>query len=224
VIYAQTNAPYPNRVQIVLSPYIGPISQGGPFGTFDPRRDLQVYVDGQLQVVQNFAFDAANNRYLLYTANAINLQGVIQVVYAPPNPAFQSTALGWGVSWGSSWGGSTAVRYVPGFALRASYSTQGDSGLLPQLALIASPTVSAPGGPVTLVWQTANVAQILIAGNNGVDPAFRFPATGLHSGASGVYTYTVGFTDSIVLTMSGYDSGGNPIAGLLPVAATLTVT
>lgn len=87
-MYAQTNLPYPNRIQIVLAPLVGPFVQDGPLGAFDPRRDLQVYVDGALQTVQTFSFDPANNRYLLFMATAINLQGVIQIVHHVPSPPF----------------------------------------------------------------------------------------------------------------------------------------
>jgi hypothetical protein len=88
-MFAQTNEPYPNRIQIVLAPFFGPFVQDGPLGAFDPRRDLEVYVDGVLQPVQTFAFDAANNRYLLYMQNAINLNGTIQIVHHVPSPPFQ---------------------------------------------------------------------------------------------------------------------------------------
>jgi hypothetical protein len=92
-MYAQTNLSYPNRIQLVLAPLQGPFAQDGPLGAFDPRRDLRVYVDGTLQTVQGFSFDAANNRYLLFTATAINLQGVIQVVHHVPSPPFVSGVL-----------------------------------------------------------------------------------------------------------------------------------
>jgi hypothetical protein len=88
-MYAQTNAPYPNRIALWLSPFTGPFVQDGPLGSFDPRRDLQVYVDGTLTTIQSFSFDAVNNRYLLYCASAINLQGVIQVIHHVPSPPFQ---------------------------------------------------------------------------------------------------------------------------------------
>ena len=88
-MYATTNGPYANRIAIWLAPFFGPFVQDGPLGEFDPRRDLEVYVDGVRQVVQTFAFDAANNRYLLYLQNAINLKGTIQIVHHVPSPPFQ---------------------------------------------------------------------------------------------------------------------------------------
>lgn len=83
-----TNAPYPDRIQLVLTPLLGPFVQGGPLGTFDPRRDLEVYVDGELIPVRTFSFDANNNRYLLFMDRNINLQGVVQVVHHMPSPPF----------------------------------------------------------------------------------------------------------------------------------------
>jgi hypothetical protein len=88
-MYAETNAPYPNRIQIVLTPFVGPFVQDGPLGTFNPIRDLQIWVDGVLIPVQTWSFDVANNRYLLYMNQAINLQGVIQVIHHVPSPPFQ---------------------------------------------------------------------------------------------------------------------------------------
>lgn len=89
-IYAETNAPYPNRIALYLAPYVGPFFQNGPLVTFNPIRDLQVYVDGTLQTIQTWSFDSVNNRYLLYLNQAFNLQGVVQVVHHVPDPPFYS--------------------------------------------------------------------------------------------------------------------------------------
>ena len=89
-IYAETNAPYPNRIALYLAPYVGPFFQNGPLVTFNPVRDLKVYVDGTLQTIQTWSFDAVNNRYLLYLNQAFNLQGVIQIVHHVPDPPFYS--------------------------------------------------------------------------------------------------------------------------------------
>ncbi len=90
-MYVQTNQPYNDRIQIVCDPYIGPFTQDGPRGSFDPRRELQVSVDGQLIPVRTFVFDANNNRYLLYMDQPINLQGVIQITHHMPSPPFRYT-------------------------------------------------------------------------------------------------------------------------------------
>jgi hypothetical protein len=87
-MYAETNQPYPNRIQLVCTPFVGPFVQDGPLGAFDPRRDIEVWIDGVLTPVQTFTFDVANNRYLLYMSAAFNLQGVIQLVHHVPDPPF----------------------------------------------------------------------------------------------------------------------------------------
>lgn len=88
---AETNASYPDRIQLILDPYVGPLQQDGPLGNFDPRRDLEVYVDGVLVPVRTSSFDKVGNRYLLFMDRAINLQGVIQVVHHMPSPPFIAT-------------------------------------------------------------------------------------------------------------------------------------
>lgn len=85
-----TNGPYPNRIQILCTPYIGPFVQDGPLGLFNPSRDLDIYVDGVLQTVQTFSFDEVGNRYLLFMARTFNLRGLIQVVHHMPSPPFSA--------------------------------------------------------------------------------------------------------------------------------------
>lgn len=85
-----TNAPYPNRIQLLLGDYIGPlIKPTSPPLEFDPTVDLEVYVDGIPLVIQNASYDAVNNRYLLFADRPFNLQGVIQIIHHVPNPPFQ---------------------------------------------------------------------------------------------------------------------------------------
>ena len=108
----KTNAPYPNRIQWILGDYyVGPFTQDGPLGQFDPRRDLEVYVDGTLITVRSFVFDGANNRYLLYMSQNFNLQGVVQVIHHMPNPPFNDSSsapppslYGFGMLFGSLFG------------------------------------------------------------------------------------------------------------------------
>ena len=85
-----TNAPYPNRIQILLGDYIGPLIQPiSPPIEFDPTVDLEVYVDGVPLVIKNASYDAVNNRYLLFADRPFNLQGIIQVIHHMPSPPFQ---------------------------------------------------------------------------------------------------------------------------------------
>jgi hypothetical protein len=93
VMNVVANGPYPNRLQLVLQyPYVGPLTQDGPLGLFDPARDLQFYCDGALLTVQTSYFDSINNRYLVFMTQAFNLQGFVQVVHHVPNPPFMSLA------------------------------------------------------------------------------------------------------------------------------------
>lgn len=130
-IQAATNASFPNRIELYFSPYIGPLTQTGPLGTFNPTRDLEVYVDGTLFTVQSWSFDVAFNRYLLFLPQQFDLQGIVQLLHHMPSPPFFSanflggsgpvpipafaiiavftsseptTSHGWGLEWGSFWG------------------------------------------------------------------------------------------------------------------------
>jgi hypothetical protein len=105
----ETNAPYPNRIQYILEhDFVGPFVQDGPLGNFDPRRDLEVYVDGSLTTIRSFTFDSSNNRYLLYTVNPFNLQGIVQVIHRMPNPPFHDSPVpplfGFGENFGNIFG------------------------------------------------------------------------------------------------------------------------
>ena len=92
MLVAQTNAPYPNRIQLVLGDWIGPLIQpSSPPVEFDPTNPehLEVYVDGLPLIIQNVSFDSVNNRYLLFADKQFNLQGVVQVIHHMPDPPFQ---------------------------------------------------------------------------------------------------------------------------------------
>ena len=92
---AQINSSYPNRIQLSLGDFIGPLAQpGSPPVDFDPRVDLEVYIDGSLETVKSFSFDPVNNRYLLFMEKNIDQQAVVQVVHHMPDPPFQGTLQG----------------------------------------------------------------------------------------------------------------------------------
>jgi hypothetical protein len=88
-----TNGPFPNRLALYCAPQTGPYISPA-LGAFDPRRDMQFYVDGDLLNIVSFSFDAVNNRYLMFSYGAFNLQGVVQGTYHAPSPAFLSSATG----------------------------------------------------------------------------------------------------------------------------------
>lgn len=139
---AITNGGLLDRIQLLCSPLVGPFSQNGPLGSFDPRRDVFAYVDGKLIPVTTFSFDPGNNRYLLYLAQQINVQGMIQLVHRMPNPPFTATGAGgfgalFGVnfdensgSFGSNFGisfdtGNSGGGPLAGFAIIASFFASG---------------------------------------------------------------------------------------------------
>jgi hypothetical protein len=111
---------FPDRLQLELGTSFGPFSQDGPLGQFDPRRDLEIYVDGRRVPIVTAFFDQPNNRYLMFTDRSINTDGVVQVVHHIPNPPFFTQAQGWGLNWGVAWGLSSPGFPVGGFALLAT--------------------------------------------------------------------------------------------------------
>jgi hypothetical protein len=120
---------------------------------------------------------------------------------------------------------------LPGFALIASYSSQGDAALAPQATLYAVPANTHAHVPINLLWDTLNVSFVGISGNNGVDyqsppPPGSFAGfnTGLLSTTgSGLYIVNQGFTATITLTLQAYDALQNPILGLTSTVV-ITIT
>jgi hypothetical protein len=70
----------------------GPLVQSGPLGDFDPRRDIEIYVDGDLVPVRTAFYNSAQDSYLLLMDRTINVQGVIQAIYHITDPPFKTTA------------------------------------------------------------------------------------------------------------------------------------
>jgi len=112
---------------------------------------------------------------------------------------------------------------IPGFAIVGTYSTSGDSSSTPAAALSAIPSstpAATPPTEIVLLWNTTAVGQIEITGNNGQDPPFD---TGrISTLGSGVYVVANGFTKTITLTLTAYDSTGHPLG--LTATATVTIT
>ena len=95
---ATINAPYPNRITLDCAPLIGPFVSE-TLGNFDCTRDVRVYLNGDLLAITSFAFDANNNRYLMYTQKpflsgieAVDSAYVLQVVHHMPKPPFQTAS------------------------------------------------------------------------------------------------------------------------------------
>jgi hypothetical protein len=119
---------------------------------------------------------------------------------------------------------------IPGLALTASYSPMGDSSLPPQATFFIVPSSALAGQTVNLVWDTANVAYVRITGDNHVDyqtPPPPGSVSGFDTGfvnasGTGVYVVGNGFTASITLTLTAYNSSFVSLG--LTSSATLTIT
>ena len=92
-MYAQTSGTHADRVVIFLTPLIGPLTQDGPLAGFDPRRDVEIYVDGVLVPVRTAFFNSVQNSYVLFMDRAIDVQGIIQVMHHMPDPSFVDDSL-----------------------------------------------------------------------------------------------------------------------------------
>lgn len=96
---------------------------------------------------------------------------------------------------------------LPSFALIATYSTSGDTSTTPSADLVSIPGSTTAFLPVTLLWNTANIVQIEITANNGIDAPID---TGLvNTQGSGVYTLTAGLSKTTTFTMNAYDTIGH---------------
>jgi hypothetical protein len=186
------NLPYPNRIQLVASTalsYLLPLSSAGALGSFDPRRDVSVYVDGARVTVRTFTFDAVNNRYLLYTDVPFNVQGVVQVSHSMPSPPFIFLS------------GQT----LPGFTVAAIYSANPDD-LISSATLTAQPTNALAGAPIQLFWTSSNVDSVRIVGggfDSGLISTTGFGSCIISAGLAATATLTLtGFNNSISVCSS----------------------
>jgi hypothetical protein len=106
MLNAATTGTYPNRIVIQCVPLTGPFSSAVT-GSFDPTKDVKVYVDGEGLNITSYIFDSVNNRYLLFADKTFNLQGIVQVIHHMPNPPFTDS--------------SSPPNTLGGFALTAIY-------------------------------------------------------------------------------------------------------
>jgi hypothetical protein len=96
---------------------------------------------------------------------------------------------------------------VPGFAILASNSPQGDGGLPPWASFLAIPSSSPPSTPISVFWATMNASAVEVA-----DPSLSPPLdTGrVSTTGGGAYTIGDGFGASTALLCTAYDLSGEP--------------
>ena len=88
---------------------------------------------------------------------------------------------------------------LPGFALFASFSEEGDVALPAWATFTAVPSSTTAGTPVYILWSSNNVAAVSIEG----------APTLINTNGSGIYEFVSGFSVSTVVTCIAYDSLGN---------------
>jgi hypothetical protein len=81
---------FPNRIELRLGIYQGPLSIPSTEAGFTPASDLRIFVDGILMPVQSAVFDSGVNRYLMYTTQPIATTSLVQVTHHMPNPPFKT--------------------------------------------------------------------------------------------------------------------------------------
>jgi hypothetical protein len=186
MITAEVNTPFPNRIQLQLNDFIGPL-ESTRLGLFNPGRDLEIYVDGDPLTVQAFTYDAANNRYLIYAPNTFDLQGTIQVTYHLPNPIFVSTG-------GGGLGTLTEGPYNPGLGMNSGAASPPS----PDVAW-SNPSNITAGSPSS--YATVSIVEAVTV------PFFNFAnAPGTHRGTNS-YTFDIGTTLSAWSPTQGYVPG-----------------
>ena len=200
-------------------PIFGPFEQTsagsppitGPLGNFDPRRDLDVYVDGNLVPVQASSFDAPNNRYLLNMGGAFNLNGTIQVVHHITSPAFVG-GVGAFPAGVSASGSSTAV--FPAATSGVSFVSPPTSGVLGAPAMF---TVSVVNDAISTSAHSGGLGYVagdtgyIVGGNNGafyrVDSVFVPSSVSLNN--SDVESSSGAAPVSVFLTGLGAPTSGD---------------
>ena len=91
---------------------------------------------------------------------------------------------------------------LPGFALFASFSSEGDTSLPAWATFTAVPASTTAGTPVYILWSSNNVVAVSIEGAPSL----------INTNGSGIYEFVSGFSVSTVVTCIAYDSMGNIVS------------
>jgi hypothetical protein len=164
VVSLQTNALYPNRLEMYVNDFQGPLVSD-TLGSFDPRRDLDIYNAGTLVTPRAFTFDEPNNRYLIYFKDALSYDALVQAIHHIPSSPFHGINAT-----------EQNPQNVPGFALVAVRVDQidGDNDVIVK-AFYHVPEGKVPANvPVLLLWEVDNAAYVIIDGpgiSTGQQPA-----------------------------------------------------
>lgn len=172
--------------------------------------------------------------------NSLGTSPLVAISGTASQATFETTALSVGVhSISGVYSGDLGVLYNPStsgallqqvqpqvfpqnvltaFSLQATFSPNGDTNLPPQAALQAVPQSTHAHTSITLLWNTVNVGQVQITGNNGIDPPFNSGL--LATSGNGAFIVGNGFTATITLILNCFDKVGAP----LPVSAQTTIT
>jgi len=194
-ISAVVNGNYSTRIQLQLGSLTGPLSSSA-LGAFDPRRDLDIYVDGAPMKILSFTFVVASNQYFMFTAHSFSPTAIVQVIHHMPVGPFTAS------------NGS-----VPGFALIASVATGFDT-LTPAIGISTAPTLTNQTVPV--IWSAAAVPQVrIVCSAAGFDTGV-FPVL---SAAGVVYMPPFTAEGTYPVTITAYDLSGT----LLSAPAAITV-
>jgi hypothetical protein len=237
-ISLETNAPYPNRIQLILGDQItGPLV--GSTRAFNPSVDVTVYIDGIAVALANWSFDSANNRYLLYTYAIFDPTSIVQAVYHMSTPLFfGSYIMGYGDGgYGDPGYGDILATTPPpllgGFSLVASYSTSGDTTPTIVTSVPGSATLTVSVYPTSPPYDTPFLvifsssittyvqASIPAAGSYGGHTSGMVSATASAVGVIGIPGAPIG---SYQVTLAAYNADATPVLqGGTQLTATIPV-
>jgi hypothetical protein len=192
IISAQVNALHPNRLELYINDFNGPLVSSH-LGAFDPRRDISIYSGGVVATTRSFTFDAPNNRYLIYLTEPLDYNGIVQVIHHLPSVPFHGI-------------GATELdpQRVPGFAIVATRVDQVESNTDVVLkSFYHVPEAVAPAGePVLLFWEVENADHVVITSADGFTSGAK-PSEG--------QLEVPAFGKTTLLTLTAYNAAGNAV-------------